>query len=29
LVLLKNRCMHPKVAARPTFTDIKSELDTL
>ena len=29
LVLLKNRCMHPKVAARPTFADIKSELDAL
>ena len=29
LVLLKNRCMHPKGAARPTFADIKSELDAL
>ena len=29
LVLLKNRCMHPKCAARPTFADIKSELDAL
>ena len=29
LVLLKNRCMHPKVEARPTFAQIKSELDTL
>jgi len=29
LVLLKNRCMHPKVAMRPTFAEIKSELDAL
>ena len=29
LVLLKNRCMHPKVALRPTFTEIKSELGAL
>jgi hypothetical protein len=29
LVLLKNRCMHPNVAARPTFADIKSELVAL
>lgn len=29
LVLLKNRCMHPKVYARPTFADIKSDLDAI
>ena len=29
LVLLKNRCMHPKVSQRPTFADIKSELGAL
>lgn len=29
LVLLKNRCMHPKVAERPTFAEIKTELDAL
>ena len=29
LVMLKNRCMHPKPQARPTFADIQSELETL
>lgn len=29
LVLLKNRCMHPKGHARPSFAEIKSDLDGL
>lgn len=29
LVLLKNRCMHPKGHARPLFAEIKSDLDDL
>jgi hypothetical protein len=29
LVLLKNRCMHPKGHARPTFVEIKSDLDAI
>lgn len=29
LVLLKNRCMHPKGHARPTLAEIKSDLDAI